>query len=79
MDTPTPKFVDYGPKSTTMNAKEIEAWRAAKIADGTWKGDTTKFDAKYGDGKTVTAKPDAKVVSVAVKPNAPSKAGTKVI
>ena len=66
MDTPTPKFIDYGPKSTSMNAKEIEAWRAAKIADGTWKGDPNKFDSKLGDGKTVaTAKPDAKVAPIA--------------
>ena len=57
----TPKFIDYGPKSTTMNADEIAAWKAAKIADGTWKGDPKKFDAKYGDGK-VYAKPDTKYV-----------------
>lgn len=41
----------YPAKSTDMNAKEFNAWKAKKMADGTWQGSDTP-DAKY-------AKPDS--------------------
>lgn len=45
--------MEFTPKSTDMTAKEFQAWKAKKMADGKWQGGDTP-DAKY-------AKPDAKV------------------